>query len=231
MDSINDVVFERETLLGILSGEFDVHVRITTQEISFVKNYSDIYQGGKVLVVREKEGEEGQHYHMYVTGIKYQTLCSRIKKYFNGNRQYSAIKVRNPENQLTYLCKGTEISYPIVVENTLGVNVKLRWKKFWCDRKAFVDLVKKKKERNKDFKTQILEAVRDTKGELGSTYTSYRNIYLIILKLCREFDRLIPGDYQMIMYIEYVKVQEGDYELADKFARVMNKLKPNFMDM
>jgi len=221
---------DEEQLLVLLRGKFDVHVRITTEVSNFLELYGDVFDGSKSLVVCEKQGTVEQHYHAYITSLKYETLRSRLKKYFSGNGEYATLKVNehSKETQLTYLCKGTETSYPVVVLNTLGVNTFMRWRSFWSDRSDFKAVVKERKRKAKDFKSMLLERVRATKDPLNpTTYVSYYNIYMVCMELCKEIDKLPPGDYLMISYMEYVRLQEGDVEQTDKFERILRRLLPS----
>lgn len=209
---------------GEVKGDFDAHVRVTTEVDGFMERYGSVFKDGKVLVVKEKEGTPEQHYHAYVSGINYHTLCGRLKKYFSGNKQYSCRKVQNPDMQRRYLCKGTEVCKPLVICNSLGVDVDEGYRKFWSDREEYKAKVKAKVKSDAEFKRQLLQCVLDTKGQMEQhQYLSIRNIFDVCIALCREMGKLPPGDYLMIQYIEYVKMMCGD-NLEDKYRRILTKM-------
>lgn len=213
--------------VNTLKGDCDSHVRITSKIDNFMEMYGSVFKDGKCLIVREKGGTDDQHYHAYVSGINYNTLCGRLKRYFVGNKQYSCRKVRNQEMQQRYLCKGTEIHKPDVVLNTLGVNVEEGYKRFWSDRAEYVAKAKDKAKSAVEFKQMLYQRVLDTKGGMTRLqYLSIRNIFDVCISLCREMGKLPPGDYLMIQYIEYVKMMDGD-NLDDKYERVLSKMVKN----
>lgn len=204
----------------------DLRVRVTTQVVDFMEVYGSIFKDTRSIVSREMKGTPEQHYHAYVVGIKFDTLRSRLKKYFSGNKQYSCERVKNSVNQKRYVCKGTEFEKPDIICNTLGVDVEECYRMFWSDRRDYEVREKKRSKSQKEFKRLLYERVLQTKGDMEQfQYLSIPNIINCCIDLCKENDKLPPGDYLMIQYIEYVKMMDGD-KLNDKIYRIIDKMRP-----
>lgn len=213
-------------IVKVLSQEVDCVCRFTTQENDFVTMYGSIFKGARVLLVKEKEGTDNQHYHAYVTGLKKATLDTRIKKHFSGNKLYSCKIVQNAEIQKRYLLKGTEVTKPQVILNTLDVNVEEGWQRFWSDRSNYLIEKKEKKE-----KGSLVDVVcqRLLEQEGVSQRYSVRNIFNEICVYCRDNNKLIPGDHLMIQYIETIKMRNvGLDALEGKYMRIVDRMSNKF---
>lgn len=192
--------------------------RITTDYIS-PERFEYLLRKSKSLVVKEI-GDGGKvHYHLFVTGVMKPTFDTRLKKYYNGNGQYSNKKVVNYELQLRYLCKGLVNSKPDVIVNTLDVDVDSEYQRFWSDRKSYEESVVKRKKSSKSFIDSVFDDV--VNSDLKQVSREY--IMTVILDVCRREGKLVPGDYLCISYIETVLNRLGN-RMDDKITRVLRKM-------
>lgn len=206
----------------VLMHEVDCVCRFTTQENDFLGMYGSIFKGASVLLVKEKEGTDNQHYHAYVSGLKKATLDTRIKKHFSGNKLYSCKIVQNSEIQKRYLLKGTEVTKPIVILNSLNVNVEEGWQRFWSDRSNY--LIEKKEKKDKGSLVDVVSQRLLEQTGVSQRY-SVRNIFNEICIYCRDNNKLVPGDHLMIQYIETIKMRNIGLEaLEGKFMRIVDRL-------
>lgn len=206
-----------------LDSKVDCVFRVTYDE-PFLPKCESVIKDYKVLLVCEKQGLPGQHYHCYVKDIKKATLDTRLKKFFRGNKQYSCKVVRECDNQLRYLCKGEEKSLPVIILNQLDVNIVEEYKRFWSDRKNYVESVKEKKKKNKSVIDSVCQRLQETRGDATDRQLySIRNIFNVILEVCKSEERLVPDDFMMIKYIETVKLR-GGIDLEDKLMRITEKM-------
>lgn len=204
----------------------DCVARVTTQEKDFLKYYSSVFKGINYALVREGENEH-QHYHMYIKGLRYETLVSRLKKYFKGNDQYSCKKVTNPELQLRYIFKGTEFAKPVVIHNGLEVDVEEQYKLFWTDRQVYNEIKKDKKKSLEDFKMRLYKKViENLENKSEEQIYSIKNIVTHAMAMCREEVKLPPSDHLMFSYIEFVRNMGNQNEdcVSLKIERMENRM-------
>jgi len=168
------------------------------------------------------ENETGQHYHGYVTGIKKATLETRIKKHFKGNAQYKCSIVKNPEIQLRYLFKGTETTKPLVVKDDRKNDSEKMYDRFWQDRLNYKAEVKSRKQKMPDLIPDVTRRCLEDPDVYKERFNMV-NIFDKIMIHCKETGRLVPGDHQMIMYIETIMNKEGQ-SMHLKRARVFEKM-------
>lgn len=205
--------------MDLLNKEVDCVFRITTE--NDFKDYEYLVKGYKSLVVREKEGVS-QHYHGYVEKIKKNTLDTRLKKCFKGNKQYSCKVVKDTILQKRYLCKGdSETIAPVVIINTLEVDIVKENKEFWLDRSIYLEKKKESGTKAKSFIDRVFQRLQEV-PQTPQLY-SIRSIINTIINMCVEEGKLIPGDYLMISYIETIQARSGcDMEL--KTRRIIDKM-------
>lgn len=202
----------------------DLHLRVTTDEEMLPMTLFKGHDG--LVIVREKGGTPDQHYHAYVQGIKKATLDTRVKKLYKGNGQYSNRVCKEPENQLRYLFKGTEETLPVVLVNTLELNVEEKWKEFWEQRKAYKEVKKEALKRQMSFVKQLYEVIRAKQIATDSSRcASTINIVRAALKLSIELDKLPPTDNQMIQYVEYIQLKlDCGNVTQNKIERIVERL-------
>lgn len=203
--------------------DIDKHIsfRITSNEDLPLKEL--FKEGEYVAVTREGRKDIDQHYHGYCINIKIETLRSRMKKHFSGNKQYKCASVKHAKHQLAYIFKGGVTTEPVVVYNTLQADAHLLYKSYWQDRRAYEGLVSEKKKMSGDLRTFVKEQCKWN----NSYSTDY--IVKLICRTCVERNLLIPSDYEIVRWVEFIQfsnenMKQAGHAVGRKVARIVSLL-------
>lgn len=190
----------------------------------FMDIYGDIFKKGitNIAITCEMVGKDEQHYHGYCTGMKEQTLRSRLKKHFNGNKQYKVSLVKDKELQLRYIFKGTQEHRAYVIVNTFSIDPDEARAKYWQDR-ADYEATKKDAPVQKQ---KFMDALQQRCKEKG--YYQTVDVAREVFKLTDEMGKLIPTDTVLQMYVETVIYRQVG-SLDNKIDRLLYKMgKPRY---